>query len=323
MRYLPVRLQKKGRGASPRRKLKRRYILITPYVLLGAIILIILFSTVVKKSSQKQSVPIPSAVSGTIPYVIEIKPTAPQKGDIIGVDVRGISPEELSYQWIVNDIEIAGANSRTFSEPVNKGARLKVRITFKGKAESYISKEVIVKNTPPEILSAKLSPNGPKKGDTIKVTVDAPDRDGDSVSFKYEWFKNGEPITGKDADTLDDVVFSRGDKISVSIKPFDGEEYGRTINVYEVIANSPPVIKEGKSSLDNGVYTLTLNGHDPDGDTLTYSLKQAPKGIEINPSTGMITWRPRPEDAGVHNILVSAADGHGGEVQAGFSISIK
>lgn len=257
-------------------------------------------------------------------YIIEISPLSPSKGVPIGGEVRGVSSEKLTYQWIVNDIKVDGANARIFNNSTTKKKdRIKVQITFKDDNKSYFSKEVSIKNTPPEIQSAKLSPDNPKKGDKIGVAVEGFDNDGDNISFIYEWFKNDELIPGKTSDTLEDVNFSRGDKISVSIKPFDGEDYGRAISVYKIIANSPPVISQGKSSIDNGLYTLEINGQDPDGDVLTFYLKESPKGMKIDSKTGKITWKVEPKDTGKHNFIVSASDGHGGEVRSGLSVFIK
>jgi hypothetical protein len=50
---------------------------------------------------------------------------------------------------------------------------------------------------------------------------------------------------------------------------------------------------------------------DPDsGDILTYSLKDAPTGMNINSSTGLISWKPNEHDIGSHTIIIRVADNH-------------
>jgi hypothetical protein len=49
---------------------------------------------------------------------------------------------------------------------------------------------------------------------------------------------------------------------------------------------------------------------DPEGDPLTYSFATAqPTGMTINPASGVISWMPRDEQVGVHNVVLRATDG--------------
>lgn len=65
-----------------------------------------------------------------------------------------------------------------------------------------------------------------------------------------------------------------------------------------------------------------LKATDPDGDPLTYSLKSAPPGVTINPTTGLIQWNVPPDFKGMAPITVSVTDGHGGEVMQSFTVEI-
>ncbi len=53
-------------------------------------------------------------------------------------------------------------------------------------------------------------------------------------------------------------------------------------------------------------YTITAT--DPNNDTLTYSLENAPAGMTINPTTGQITWTPSASDPAEVAVTVVVAD---------------
>lgn len=59
-------------------------------------------------------------------------------------------------------------------------------------------------------------------------------------------------------------------------------------------------------------YSYDVNATDPDAsDTLTYSLTQAPVGMGINPSTGLIAWTPNTAQVGNQNVIVKVQDNGG------------
>ena len=65
---------------------------------------------------------------------------------------------------------------------------------------------------------------------------------------------------------------------------------------------SSPIV----SATATQAYAYTAQAQDIDGDTLTYSLGQAPAGMQIDTATGAITWTPVV--AGVHTITLKATD---------------
>ncbi|MHC4726605.1 MAG: Ig domain-containing protein [Planctomycetota bacterium] len=53
------------------------------------------------------------------------------------------------------------------------------------------------------------------------------------------------------------------------------------------------------------LYSYDVNAIDPDlGDTLTYSLSTKPANMTINPSTGLILWRPTSDKEGTNEVVV-------------------
>lgn len=174
-----------------------------------------------------------------------------------------------------------------------------------------MSNIIQIKNTPPEVTKVRFIPDVFKTKVTMSVEAFTSDLDGDEVTISYEWTKNGEPAGNR---KRIDVPLKRGDKISVKITPFDGEAYGGFVVLQREIGNMFPIIIENKkSNFDGKVYSYQVMATDPDGDTLTYSLKASPVGMTIEPSTGLIIWNVPPEFQGKTTFTVSVSDGHGGE----------
>ncbi len=114
----------------------------------------------------------------------------------------------------------------------------------------------------------------------------------------------------------------RGDRITVKITPYDGTNYGNTVTLYREILNMPPEIKSSSEwKVDNGIFQLRLHTSDPDGDPLTYSLKEAPDGMTID-EKGLIKWNIPPDFKGKAPVTVSVTDGHGGEALYSFEVNI-
>lgn len=251
-----------------------------------------------------------------------MSPIGANKDSIISVKVKGVNPSDLSYQWIVNDVAIGGAREDVFRYPkLKKKDRVQVKVSIKGRGE-FISEPLIIANIIPQIQSAKLLPQYPKKGDDIKLEINTFDGDGDRVNLTYTWFINGIQVSGETSDMLKGSLIKKGDKVSVRITPSDGEQKGQAITLYAIVANSLPVVSPNiEANINGSTYTSKIKATDPDGDTLIYTLKQSPKGMTIN-SNGVITWEVSPHDKGEHSIVVSVSDGSGGEVLVPFTTNI-
>lgn len=179
-------------------------------------------------------------------------------------------------------------------------------------------------NTAPQITVLNVYPPNPVAGDTVKIDVRAFDKEGDSVNFTYQWWKNDDELT-ETSNTLSITKdFKRGDKITIKIAPDDGERKGTPVEMLVFIANSPPVMKPSAETLrlDGSVYSYQARAVDPDGDSLTYSLKSSPPGMSINQENGQIQWNVPPDYKGRANITVAINDGCGGEVLQSFTLEI-
>ena len=163
-------------------------------------------------------------------------------------------------------------------------------------------------------------------GDTIKVDIETHDREGDEVTLHYEWTKDEITDLGdQPALSLKETDFARGDRITLKVTPDDGTLKGTPVNSVIIIANSSPVITPSPDTFkfDGDVYEYQVRATDPDGDSLTYALHESPKGMTIDPSTGIITWNIPPGYTGKSPVTVSATDGQGGKVMQNFVLEIR
>ncbi|MBI4710379.1 MAG: Ig-like domain-containing protein [Nitrospirae bacterium] len=256
-------------------------------------------------------------------YKIALSPPDAKRGSAVTASVKGADSQDLSFKWTVNGLAIEGVKGSILKYPgLKKRDNVQVIVSVK-EAGEFISEPLVIANSIPQIQSAKLIPQSPKKDDNIQTSVKVSDGDDDEVSLSYKWFVNGETVFGETSDTFRGSAIKRGDKVSVVITPSDGEQNGQAITLYAVVVNSLPAVSQNiAANISNSFYTAKINAADPDGDALAYSIRQGPKGMTID-SGGTISWNISPEDKGPHSVVVSVSDGQGGEVLVPYTLSIQ
>lgn len=276
-----------------------------------------------KKPSETASGDVPGAMRQTGPAgaaTLEIAPVVAVRNSVLTLNAKGFNPSEAAIVWLVNDTIADDSSSLQFqATDVVRGDTVQARAVLKD--QTILSNIVKIGNTPPKITSVKLLPEVFKPGDTINIAAAGTDADGDPVSFRYEWTKNGAPAGN--TNSLGSPV-QRGDKISVTVTPYDGLDYGIPVVIEREIRNMPPVIVEHKEfSFDGSVYTYQVRASDPDGDTLTYAIESPAEGMAIDKSSGLMTWNVPAEFKGKKSISIVVTDGHGGIAKYILNITIQ
>lgn len=266
------------------------------------------------------SAPQQQAVADSAAYSFEITPVDATRNSTLNVTPKGFNLQDARIVWLLNGNPVSVVMLNQFkATDAKKGDTVQAKALIQDK--EIFSNTVTIKNALPELTKVKLMPEVFKMGDKLYIDASASDMDEDAVAISYEWTKNGEPA-GSAKTILASI--KRGDKITVKITPFDGEAYGKPITLRREIGNMPPMIAEDKKHFFDGkVWTYQIKATDPDGDPLTYSLKSAPQGMTIEPSTGLIKWDVPPEFKGKTPVTVSVTDGHGGDALQIFTIEIR
>ncbi len=167
-------------------------------------------------------------------------------------------------------------------------------------------------NAAPAIKKAKLQLESSENIDRIRVIIEKDRDDARVIQYRYEWFKNSQPVAGNE----DNVTgFKKGDRIEVKITPFVDKHYGQPRLLRFTVARVPPKIVENKTiGFEGDVLHYQVKAVDPDGGALTYSLVNPLEGMTIDSATGLIKWRVKTKDAGKYSISVMIKNTGGAEV---------
>jgi hypothetical protein len=247
---------------------------------------------------------------------LTIEPADVYRGTPVRVSSDASLPGGAKVEWLVNGEVASRGETAMDTAQLRKGDAIQARVTGGG---MLLSRVVTVRNTPPETRGVRfLQGDGP--GSAIGVEAEGYDADGDAVRFEIAWRKNGEPAgTG----FRPDAPVKRGDKLAVTITPFDGEDRGKSAVLNREIRNAPPAI-EGQEQFQvvDNVVTFRVRASDADGDPLAYSIKEAPAGMRIDRATGWVRWESGPAAPGRVPFAVTVTDGSGGEATARFTVTI-
>jgi hypothetical protein len=196
------------------------------------------------------------------------------------------------------------------------------------KAETETQQQVDPKlNHPPVVESIRIERiSGNDTSNVFRAIVEAKDPDDDViVSFRYQWKLDGENIPGATDEILQwGEDFKKGSIISVGVVPFDGKDEG----VWKAegsftIPNAPPIItSEPLPRIEDGKLSYVLKADDPDGDPIEYTLKNAPRGMTIEPATGLITWEFGEADIGEHMVEIIVTDSEGARTSQMLTLNI-
>lgn len=104
------------------------------------------------------------------------------------------------------------------------------------------------------------------------------------------------------------------------------EMVSNVVSLISFSLNNPPIIRfrpENASKAKVGrSYSAKVESDDADNDFLLFSLLTSPAGLNINPSTGEITWIPKLDQIGYHIINIRVSDGKGGSDSLSYTINV-
>lgn len=248
---------------------------------------------------------------------LRIEPAEVYRGTSVRVSAAAI-PGSFTVEWLVNGEAVQGGSSEMDTARVRKGDTIQARVI--GPGGIILSQVVTVRNTPPETRGVRFLQGDGRPGSPIGVEPEGYDADGDGVRFEFAWWKNEVPAgTG----SRPDPPVKRGDKLAVTVTPFDGEDRGKSTVLWREIRNSPPLIEgQEQFQVEGNVVTFHVRASDADGDLLTHSLKEAPPGMKIDRATGWVRWETAPGTTGKVPFAVTVSDNSGGEATARFTVTI-
>lgn len=157
------------------------------------------------------------------------------------------------------------------------------------------------------------------------------DADGDLLDFA--WSLLSRPVTsGALIENADLAVASLtpdvdGDYV-VQLIVHDGELESTPdtamLSISPVVVNDPPVITSAPITIAQvgALYGYAVQASDPNGDTLAFSLDEAPIGMDMDAVDGSISWTPTADQTGDFPVIVRVTDTGGLFATQSYSISV-
>ena len=264
---------------------------------------------------------------------ITISPGQPTKISELSLFTQSYNPSgnplSYRYRWFKNDEEIPGENASTLKcENFNKGDLIRVEVVpsdGKVDGEPFLSGPVKILDMPPVVEEVRVERKLAYANSELKAIVKGSDPDGDSINYFYKWEKNGIVSSEGDAGALEANRLKKGDSITVTVTPTDGEVYGKPKRSGTVIvANSPPaIVSSSPTHLSGNIYTYQVKAEDQDNDPVIFALITSPKGMTINKETGLIRWEVSKGDRGDHLIEIEATDPDGAKSIQRYTLTIE
>jgi len=233
------------------------------------------------------------------PPQVSLSPTQPVTGEALActakapekdVDGEGV---KVRYRWLRNGqaTPLAEDSPALPSGTVKKGEAWRCEAwTEDGYAASArTGADAQVKNSPPGAPKVLMEPESPVTGSELvcRVAAEAVDPDGDKVTYRYSWQRNGQP-EAVDGPVVASEKTRKGETWKCSVTPTDGEAVGTTVSASKEIRNSPPglarvALGPRDAKPGQGLRCELLEpAVDPDGDKVTYRFYWFKDGVEQN-----------------------------------------
>jgi hypothetical protein len=142
---------------------------------------------------------------------------------------------------------------------------------------------------------------------------------GKAFGYDVSWSRNGEEAgTGP----FLQGAARRGDRVRVTVRPYDTDGYGAPAWLEREVRNAPPVVGSPvETAYEGGLWSARIPAADGDGDALSFRLKEGPPGMTVD-GEGRVKWPVPAGFSGTVSATVVAADGAGGESEGTFRLTI-
>jgi hypothetical protein len=183
-------------------------------------------------------------------------------------------------------------------------------------------------NHPPVFDPATTTDRTAPADNELNLTVKASDPDGDvlywsvdNLLFKYyQGTPNELDLSISAADAKSGII-----RLTITVIDGKGGIAQASFNVSFIPGmNRPPQFISAPviNATVGTQYQYDALATDKDHDNLTYSLKEGPAGMTIDPKTGRVSWTPTLAQLGQNHVLISVTDGQAFDHQA-FDITVQ
>ncbi|MBK1989788.1 DUF4114 domain-containing protein [Sphaerospermopsis aphanizomenoides BCCUSP55] len=269
--------------------------------------------------------------TNTPPQIISSPNTIALLNNTYSYEVRSTDPDNdtLTYS-LINAIPGMTINANTGLieyKPTQLGTQtVEIQVTDNFGGSNIQSYQLqILENLPNRLPTITSTPQiliG--SGNLYQYDVNATDPENTTITYGLTKKPDGMTIdtnTGLISWTTQADV--NGDfQVTVSATDADGGTAYQNYYV-KVFPNQNPVISSTPVELtQTGItYEYDVIAGDADGDSLTYTLTEAPTGVTID-QFGRLRWQPKTEDEGIYPITIKVDDGRGGIVTQNYNLTV-
>jgi hypothetical protein len=154
-------------------------------------------------------------------------------------------PVAYRHEWTVNGkaIPAMSGQARLTAPALRKHDLVRVVVTpWDGELTGpAAAAECAVVNTPPAAPTVALEPSEPTARSGLQLAVRRPsaDRDGDAVTYRFAWMRDGVPAAFEGA-TIPAGVLHHDELWQIEVTPYDGEEEGERVRAQAIVKNTGP-----------------------------------------------------------------------------------
>ncbi|NQX12678.1 putative Ig domain-containing protein [Microbacteriaceae bacterium VKM Ac-2855] len=225
----------------------------------------------------------PAAAAGeTVPVPADAKLTFDAKG--LAVDKRSTRVTEDGHSFLRMN-------------PSREGATIAIRSLSYGPRTAYSPVAIRIRTTDTSTLQVRSRP-----GAAPYQTVTLPDTDGQWRYVSYDMATAAVPLWAMgDNNIAFYTVAGKGKKIDFDL-----------VNLQAPTELTPPRFADGAATtriaVQGAPFAVTLPAEDSGGG-VSYRGEELPKGATIDANTGALTWTPKKNQAGEHQLVIQASDG--------------
>jgi hypothetical protein len=198
----------------------------------------------------------------------------------------------LQVAWTREGRPTGGGGEVLSPSEFKKHERVKVVVTPHDGQEAGepVAVEVTVDNAAPGAAELAFNTAKPNVTEPLKAVVKVPakDADGDSLRYRYRWFRDGVPVEIFDGTEgsrkapfwtataeLPRALFAKGQHWEVEAEASDGEAWGPAARARTLVVNSPPPAPQvgfspSRPRRGDGLNLSVKQATDADGDAITY-----------------------------------------------------
>jgi hypothetical protein len=254
-------------------------------------------------------------------YTYDIDASDPDVGDTLTFFLDA-APSGMTVDSNTGVIQWMPSNAQVGSNPVT------ARVQDAGGLFDTQSFNVAVSNVndSPTITSSPVTAASAES--LYSYDVDAADPDaGDTLTFSLDAAPSGM--------TIDSVSGSIGwtptsaqvgaQPVTVRVQDAGGLSDTQSFSIDVAAVNHAPAITSTAvtAATEDTLYSYDVTASDTDpGDTLTFSLDDAPSGMTVNSASGLIQWTPTNGQVGSNSVTVRVEDAAGAFDTQSFSVTV-